>query len=330
MTLASALLILATRQPMPNRKSGSLKLSRIGFVIKHHVPEAAAMAIDLAQFIIKRGEPGVQIVIPNESRTVAEALVQSLKARGLKTNQRVRVVDKNKMVDCTDLIIVLGGDGTFISIARLMKSRSVPVMGINMGQLGFLTETKRTEAFEVVSGLLEGKPPLISKRALLEVTLKRKNRVIFQGPVVNDAVISKGAIARIIGTQIVINGKPVTTIRADGVIVSTPTGSTAYSLAAGGPILEPTLEALIITPICPHALTQRPIVVPDSAEIQICLHQRPGHVLLTLDGQDAVDMKEDDIVVIRRFKKHSLQLISSPSRDYFSVLREKLKFGMRE
>jgi NAD+ kinase len=127
-----------------------------------------------------------------------------------------------------------------------------------------------------------------------------------------------------------INGRPVTNVRADGIIISTPTGSTAYSLAAGGPILEPTLQALVLTPICPHSLTQRPLVVPDDSVIEVCLNQRPGHVLLTLDGQDAVDMKEDDIVTIKRFKKHSLQLISSPTRDYFTVLREKLKFGLRD
>jgi NAD+ kinase len=119
-------------------------------------------------------------------------------------------------------------------------------------------------------------------------------------------------------------------VRADGIIVSTPTGSTAYSLAAGGPILEPTLPALIMTPICPHSLTQRPLVIPDHSEIQICLNHRPGHVLLTLDGQDAVDMSEDDVVTVRRLKKHSLKLISSPTRDYFALLREKLKFGMRD
>lgn len=312
------------------RTSAALTLNRIGFVIKHHVPEAAAMAVDLAQFILKRGSKNMQIVFASESKTVAASLAHHLKSRGIAPAKKIQIVEKNKMVDLVDMIIVLGGDGTYLSIARLMKNRSVPVMGINMGQLGFLTEIKRSEAFEVVSALLDGKAPLISKRTLLEVTLKRKNKVIFQGPVVNDAVVSKGAIARIIGLQIVINGKPVTTVRADGVIVSTPTGSTAYSLAAGGPVLEPTLEALTLTPICPHALTHRPLVVPDSSEIQICLHQRPGHVLLTLDGQDVIDMNEGDIVTVKKFRKHSLQLISSPTRDYFGVLREKLKFGLRE
>jgi NAD+ kinase len=191
-----------------------------------------------------------------------------------------------------------------------MKNRSVPVMGVNMGQLGFLTEIKRTEAIETLGHLMAGKAPLISERALLEVTVTRKKKIVFQGPVVNDAVISKGAIARIIGLQVGVNGKWVHNVRADGIIVSTPTGSTAYSLAAGGPLLEPSLNALVLT--------------------QMCLNHRPGHVLLTLDGQDAVDLDEDDVVTVRRFKKHSLKLISSPTRDYFSLLREKLKFGIRD
>src|SRR5206468_10765724 len=126
----------------------------------------------------------------------------------------------------------------------------------------------------------------------LEVTLRRKNKIIFQGPVVNDAVISKGAIARIIGLQVSVNSKWVHNVRADGIIISTPTGSTAYSLAAGGPIIEPSLPAVLLTPICPHSLTQRPLVISDSAQIDIKLSHRPGHCLLTLDGQDVVDLKE--------------------------------------
>ncbi len=242
----------------------------------------------------------------------------------------VRIVPKEELVDHCDLIVVLGGDGTFLSIARLMKNHTIPVMGINMGQLGFLTEIKKHETIQTLGDIIDGIPPLIHERALLEVTLVRKDKVIFQGPVVNDAVISKGAIARIIGIQIWVNDKWVHNIRADGIIVSTTTGSTAYSLAAGGPIIEPSVPALVLTPICPHSLTLRPLVIPDTSIVRICLNHRPGHVLLTLDGQDAVDMKEDDVVTIRRYKKHSLKIISSPSRDYFSLLREKLKFGIRD
>jgi NAD+ kinase len=211
-----------------------------------------------------------------------------------------------------------------------MHEKSVPILGVNMGQLGFLTEFKSDEAISALESILDGIPPTYSERCLLEVILKRKNRVIYQGPVVNDAVISKGAIARIIGMEISVNGQWVHTVRADGVIVSSPTGSTAYSLAAGGPIVDPSVPALVVTPICPHSLTLRPLVILADSEVKICLQDRPGHVLLTLDGQGAIDMKEDDVVIIRQFKKHSLKLISSPSRDYFCLLREKLKFGARD
>lgn len=309
-------LLYSNRVKIPYRK--------IGFVIKHHNPEAATLAVELAQFVL---DQGFDVVFADESKTIAASFKHDLKP---KDQKRVRVTPKPKLVDVTDLIVVLGGDGTYLSIARLMRTRSVPVMGVNMGQLGFLTEIKRTEAFQSLGRLLQGEPPVISERVLLEVTLKRNGKLIFQGPVVNDVVISKGAIARIIGLDVSVNRKWVHSVRADGIIVSTPTGSTAYSLAAGGPIIEPSLAALVMTPICPHSLTQRPLVISDTSEIQICLKQRPGHVLLTLDGQDAVDMKENDIVTVKRFKKHSLKLISSPTRDYYGLLREKLKFGMRD
>jgi len=307
-----------------------MKFNQIGFIIKHRQPEAASRAIELALFVLGQKR---KVVFATESRIIAQDLKEQIrndKELPRSLIQQIKIVPKPKVVDQSDLILVLGGDGTFLSIARLMKNRSVPVMGINMGQLGFLTEIKKEEALASLAEILAGKKPLISERALLEVTLCRKNRVIFQGPVVNDAVISKGAIARIIGMQVAVNGQWVHDVRADGIIVATPTGSTAYSLAAGGPIVEPSLNALVLAPICPHSLTQRPLVVPDSAELHIRLTQRPGHVLLTLDGQDAIDMNEEDVVIVRRFKKHSLQLISSPTRDYFSLLREKLKLGMRD
>jgi NAD+ kinase len=297
---------------------------KIGFVVKHHHPEAEALAADLARFILEQGRT---VYFATESKALADQFTRKLPP---KLRSRVKVCEKPKLVDLTDLIIVLGGDGTFLSIARLMHNRSTPVLGVNMGQLGFLTEIKRSEVHQVLTHILDGKRFAVKERALLEVTLHRKGKVIFRGPVVNDAVISKGAIARIIGLQIAVNGRWAHDVRADGIIVSTPTGSTAYSLAAGGPIIEPSLPAVVLTPICPHSLTQRPIVIPDTDEIQLFLNHRPGHVYLTLDGQDAVDLKEDDIVTVRRFKKHVLKLVSSPTRDYFALLREKLKFGMRD
>jgi len=311
---------------MATKKNLKIRLGRVGFIIKHHHPEAQQLAAELAAYLLYDCPKNSYILFASESREIGMEFIRNHPG----SRKRVRIVPKVKMVDQADFIIVLGGDGTYLSIARLMRSRSVPVMGVNLGQLGFLTEVKKEEALPTLERFYKGEKAQISERSLLEVTLIRKGKTVFQGPVVNDAVIAKGAIARIIGIQVRVDGALINTIRADGIIVSTPTGSTAYSLAAGGPILEPSVPGLILAPICPHSLTQRPLVVRDDSEIELCLNHRPGHVLLTLDGQDAVDLHEEDRIRIRKFQKHSLQLISSPERDYFGLLREKLKFGLRD
>ena len=296
--------------------------NKIGLVIKHRQPKAAALAAQVTEFLLSRK---IQVIFPDESELLAKELIRLNKNKKL-----IRVIPKSRLVDECDLIIVLGGDGTFLSIARLMKNTSIPIMGINMGQLGFLTEIKRSEALVILKDILDGLPPIVNERSMLEVTLQRNEKISYQGPVVNDSVISKGAIARIIGLEVWVNDRWVHHVRADGIIVSTTTGSTAYALAAGGPLVEPSLPAMIVAPICPHSLTLRPLVISDLSTVRIRLSDRPGPVLLTLDGQDAVDMKEGDIVIVRRFGKHPLKIIASPTRDYFSLLREKLKFGVRD
>lgn len=302
-----------------------LSFKRVGLIVKHNHAEAAEMAIEVGQLLLAQK---AALVFATESTRLATQLKRHPGSKAA-TRGAVKVIDKGQMPSNCDLVIVFGGDGTFLSIARHMRSRSVPVMGVNMGQLGFLTEIKKTEAFDLIREYMGGTPAPISERVLLEVTLRRRGRVVFQGPVVNDAVISKGVIARIIGLQVDINGRPASTVRADGLILSTPTGSTAYSLAAGGPILEPSVPALILAPICPHSLTHRPLVVPDRSEISIHVKDRPGHLMLTLDGQDVVELREDDEVMVRKFRKHNLQIVSTPGRDYYALLREKLRFGTK-
>lgn len=313
-----------------------MKVKNIGFVVKHHHPKARSLALELAENLVRRG---YSVYFGTESQQIGDDLAETMICGKPETkksrkppakNGKCHIVEKKKLVDLTDLIVVLGGDGTLLSIARLMRNRSVPILGINMGTLGFLTETNHLDAQAHLDLILKGKEPAIQERALLEVTLKRKNKIIFKGPVVNDVVISKGAIARIIGIRVSLNGKIINSVRADGLILSTPTGSTAYSLAAGGPILEPTLGAVILAPICPHSLTQRPIVISDKNEIELCLNHKPGQVVLTLDGQDVFEMNEEDVVKVKRFAKHSLKLITNPERDYFSLLREKLSFGNKD
>lgn len=296
-------------------KKMKLSVNSLAFIIKHHNSEAEKLALKLARFAL---EKGLSVVFLSESRKVAKRLTG-----------KVRVVEKNKLDKVSDLIVVLGGDGTYLSVARILKNPNVPIMGVNMGQLGFLTEIKEQEALETLSQLLAGHAATVSERHLLDVTLTRNGKKILSGTAINDVVISKGAIARIIGLHVKIEGQLVSDLRADGIIICSPTGSTAYSLAAGGPIIAPTVPAILLTPICPHALTQRPLVIPNSSVIEILLNHRPGHVVLTIDGQDAVDLKEFDSVTVRHAKDRSLKLISSPSRDYFSLLQEKFKFGMR-
>ncbi len=297
------------------------KRKKIGIVIKLRNPEAVQLALVLARNIRAAKHA---VFFANEIRTQKDFK---------KTGKGSKFLSKPAMAAQMDFIVVLGGDGTFLSIARLMKGHSIPILGINMGQLGFLTEVKKEEAVHVVDDLIRNhfdeKSFTVSQRALLDVSVVRDHKEIFQGSVVNDAVISKGAIARIIGVEVSVNHQWVNTVRADGLIVATPTGSTAYALAAGGPICEPSIPVMVLAPICPHSLTQRPIVVPDHLQIEVRLNHRPGHVMLTLDGQDVVDLKQNDIVRVCRNKKYPLKIVSSPSRDYFGLIREKFKLGMR-
>ncbi len=307
------------------QKSTRVSAKRVGIVIKRRQEEAARLALEVAQFVLERH---AMVVLDHENEAAAQQLLQ---LTGLpKKTRKVRVVPKDQLAKHCDIILVFGGDGTYISIARLTRGKSVPIMGINMGQLGFLTEVKASEALEFTDRILTGKPVSLSKRSMLDVALIRDGKKIFEGVAVNDAVLSRGTVSRIIGIEIKINGQLVTLVRSDGVIVSTPTGSTAYSLASGGPILDPDVPALVMTPICPHSLTLRPLVVSDESEIEMCLAHKPGTVLLTLDGQEMVPLNAGDRVLVRRSKKNCLQLISSPSRDYFALLREKLKFGFRD
>jgi NAD+ kinase len=288
------------------------KIKRIGLIVKHHHSEAAALSLDLAHLLLTRG---YEVFFCDESSKI------------VKNVKKVKIVKKSDLAKRVDFIIVLGGDGTYLSAARLMKDKSLPIMGVNMGTLGFLTEVRKEEMNETLDRILVQGKLEISERTMLEVSVVRKGKTIVKDLVVNDAVISKGAIARIIGVKIEVDGDWANTVRADGVIVSTPTGSTAYSLAAGGPIVMPTLGCMIITPICPHGLTQRPLVMPDTVKVELTLSHMPGHVFLTLDGQDGLDLQDGDSIRISRFKKHKLKIVQAPNRDCFSILREKLNFG---
>lgn len=293
------------------------KIGKIGIIIKHHHSEAATLALDLSHLLINRG---FSVFFCEESAKVLKSLTPAEK-------RRIKVIKKSDLPDRVDFIIVLGGDGTYLSAARLMRKKSVPILGINMGTLGFLTEVRKDEMHDVLNKILTTGKYGVSERVMLEVSVLRNGKTVFQDLVVNDAVVSKGAIARIIGVKIDVNGEWANTVRADGMIISTPTGSTAYSLAAGGPIVMPHLGCMLLTPICPHGLTQRTLVLPDDVNVELTLEHMPGHVYLTIDGQNGLDLKDGDLIRVSRFRKHKLKIVKAPSRDYFSLLREKLNFG---
>jgi NAD+ kinase len=228
------------------------------------------------------------------------------------------------LVGQVEVVIVLGGDGTLLHAARLIGASGVPIIGINLGSLGFLTEVKLDEMYTAFEGLLSGQYHS-EERVLLNVEVIRAGQVIAQYLALNDAVINKGALARIIELEILINSQPVLFTRSDGLIVSTPTGSTAYSLSAGGPILYPTLDAFIIAPICPHTLTNRPLVISDRDEVEIYMH-RGADVMLTLDGQVGMPLQPKDSLIVRRAQS-TLKLVLPFGSTFFKLLREKMRWG---
>ena len=226
----------------------------------------------------------------------------------------------------SDALIVFGGDGTLLSVARLIGDETCPILGVNLGSLGFLTEVT-LEEFEIAATQLVEGEFRTSRRSLLEVRLAREDGTTAEYSALNDAVINKGALARIISLEAYCDQDFIANFQADGMIISTPTGSTAYSLSAGGPIVVPTQDLIVLTPICPHTLTNRPLIIPRSSEVRIGLSDGE-EVMLTVDGQVGTKMRPGDQVHCRLAGK-SIELIRATSRDFFDVLRQKLKWAER-
>lgn len=279
----------------------------IGLVAKYQEPKAAQAVRWLIPWLKKRGR---KVCIENG---LAGAGAQSC--------------SKKEMAAKADLIISLGGDGTLLNIAPLVERAEVPILGVNMGGLGFITEVAVNELEEILTKTLEGDYQ-VEKRMTLEIKVVGKKRRAHRFRVLNDAVITKGARSRIIDLETYVGDDYLCTYRADGLIISTPTGSTAYSLAAAGPILEPTLGAVVLAPICPHTLTNRPIVVPSAEPIRVTLRSFGDTVILIPDGQQGVRLNNGDKVEARDYGL-PVSLIKIPSRSYYEILREKLKWGER-
>jgi len=275
----------------------------VGVVIKPHAPGIEGILAKLDAFLLKRG---IGCVL---EKVAAQKLGRS---DGL---------DREKIPGQVDLVVVLGGDGTLLSIAHIAACKRVPVMGVNLGRLGFLTEVPLDEMTLALDAFIGGNEDIVSSRWMLESKFKDGS-----GLALNDVVINKGALARMIQVTVWIDEREIQTVKADGLIVATPTGSTAYSLSAGGPIIQPYIPGILLTPICPHTLTFRPTVISSDSRIKIQLLTSGEEVFLTLDGQRGSSMVKNDTVEVWR-ADCELSLVSSPKRNYFDLLQEKLSWG---
>jgi NAD+ kinase len=290
-------------------------MNRIGIIAKKNKPEAVTLAGHLAEWLRPKK---VEVYIEEE---IGKLLSQTRSKRDWKSIKREEIPTDIEM------IVVLGGDGTLLSVARQVWNKNIPILGVNLGGLGFLTEITLDELYPVLEKVLRNDFE-INEREVLNAGVIRNGKRIAEFIVLNDAVINKGALARIIDLETTINGEYLSTFRSDGLIISTPTGSTAYNLSAGGPIVYPSLHTIIITPICPHTLTIRPIIIPDDVKIRALLKSRNEEVTLTLDGQQGFSLEFEDVLEVGKAEGRIL-LIKSPYRHYFELLREKLKWGER-
>ena len=273
-------------------------MDRIGLILKRNKEEAVKLGEKVKRWFKEKG-----VSVFSDGGIEAPPITEEVLDQGL------------------DAMLVLGGDGTFLYAARLVGGRDIPLLGVNLGGLGFLTEIPPNRLDDVLPLLWEGKLSC-EKRMCLDVEVAGKRFYVL-----NDAVVTKGALARIILLRVEVNGELLTSYRADGLIISTPTGSTAYSLAAGGPIVHPCLDSMVLTPICPHTLTNRPIVLPPTSVVRVTLASRDEEVVLTLDGQVGVELEGGSSFTVKRSEK-PLKVFRSPFDTYFNILRTKLHWGV--
>jgi NAD+ kinase len=281
-------------------------MKRIGIIAKVNKPEAIPVVKELVGWLKDRK---------------VECFVDAAIAKAVSHP----ALDKQEMAGAVEMVVVLGGDGTLLAAARALQKKQVPILGVNLGGLGFLTEITLAELYPMLEAILHGDYKT-DERMLLEARVWRKEKVVDTFQVLNDVVINKGALARIIELETSVDQAYLTTFRSDGLIISTPAGSTGYSLSAGGPIVYPSLQSIIITPICPHTMTNRPLIVPKEAVINVTLRSADQEVFLTLDGQVGFKMELRDRVEVKK-GEGAVRLIKSPARGYFEVLRQKLMWG---
>ena len=285
-------------------------MTRVGLIAKPDAPAASRVILQVLEWLAAHGLTGVL-----EKQTA-----------GLVPAASVQAASKDELPGLVDLLVVLGGDGTLLSMARAVGDLGVPILGVNLGGLGFLTATTLDEMRPALEAVVAGRMA-IEERMLLAARLVRSGHTIGEYSALNDVVITKSAMSRIVDLAVSVGGRHATAYRADGLIISTPTGSTAYNLSTGGPILFPTMDAVVLTPIAPHTLSNRPIVIPGAERIEVTLLDDQD-VMLTMDGQVGVPLRARDRVEVQKAAAR-IRLLRFPQKDFFSVLRTKLKWGER-
>lgn len=290
-----------------------LSVRRVGVLVKPNQPEALKTICRLAEWCSARG-----ISVAGGPRLERARIEEE-------TGCAVESLEHAELVRSVDLLVVLGGDGTMIATARMVGDAETPVLGVNFGTLGYLTEFTVEEMLPALEAVTTGAYTL-DRRLMLAAEVFRGGEKLMHNRVLNDVVISKSALARIIEIETWVDKKFVNLFRADGLIISTPTGSTAYNLSAGGPVIYPSMNAVVITPICPHTLSNRPLVVQDDVEFELVLKTSKEEVALTLDGQVGMPLEYEDRVCVRK-SRTTFNLVQAHTRNYFDVLRNKLKWG---
>ena len=282
-------------------------MKHIGLLIKPGFIEGKALLQELVPWLRSRDK--TPLLDPLSAEVVSET----------------RSYTKHEIAALADLLVVLGGDGTMLAAARLSEARLTPILGVNIGGLGFLTEITPDEIYKALDKVFH-EAYAVEERLMLRSRITRHGHQVGGASVLNDVVLSKGTLTRMVQMEIRINGQFVTGLRGDGLIISTPTGSTAYSLSSGGPILNPSVHALILTPICPHTLTNRPIVIPQDAHVEVLMTSPEEGAMATFDGQVGIALLHDDLIEVRA-SEHYARFIRFPERTFYEVLRKKLKWG---
>jgi NAD+ kinase len=291
-------------------------VSRLGIVAKTRLHPAAGLLAEIAGWLEARG---VTAIFETDTASLA----------GLPAGRPV--LSKDDLPKAVDMVLVLGGDGSLLGMAdRIAEAGAdIPILGVNFGSLGFLTEIILPELYPSLEAALTGNAP-IDERLMLRSRTWRGDRMLAERLVLNDVVVTKGALSRIIDLSVSVGGQFVTRFKADGLIIASPTGSTAYNLATGGPIVHPAVDAIVLTPIAPHTLTNRPLVIPGSSEIRVepLVDGQNPEIYVTFDGQSAFPLEPQDVITVSRAPR-ALKLVRAATRTYFEILREKLKWGER-